>query len=147
MYGARLYRDIELLELLLVTQQELNNHQKGHTLNRRRVSLPPWISFLKVGLFFPRTANSMGSRALIVLDSWLALTTHTSVFPIQTPALKNDVCDEIFLALRKPPIISCSLSSSSGKVMTACSRANSVNETSHNKVRPTWKHNDELEFF
>jgi hypothetical protein len=95
----------------------------ARTLNARRVSFPPWRSFLNVGLLRPRTFWSMGSSALIVLDNGLLLTTQTSALPRQYPALKKVVCDEIRFARLRPSMGLLPLSESSGNVMTCRSTA------------------------
>jgi hypothetical protein len=53
-----------------------------------------------------------------VLDKGLDLTMQTSTLPRQTPALKNEVCDDILLARFKPDRGSMGSSASSGNVMT-----------------------------
>lgn len=82
------------------------------------MSLPPCSNFLKVGFRAPRTFVSIGSRALIVLERALALTTHTRVLPKHMPALKNDMWDAMRFARFSPAIGSIGSRASRGKVMT-----------------------------
>jgi hypothetical protein len=58
----------------------------------------------------------------MVLESGLDLTMQTSTFPRHTPALKNDVCDDILFARFRPAKGSIGSNASSGKVITCRSR-------------------------
>lgn len=132
MYRARLHGYIELLlDNPCISVPPKNSLGKScrsprRTLMTRKVSFPPCKSFLNVGLFFPRKFCSIGSSVLIVVDSALALTTHTSMRPRHMPALKNDVCDETRFARLSPAMGSRGSSASSGNVMTVRSERTEV---------------------
>ena len=59
-----------------------------------------------------------------MLDKGLDLTMQTRTLPRQTPALKNEVCDDILLARFKPERGSIGSRASSGNVMTWRSASN-----------------------
>jgi hypothetical protein len=100
------------------TQSNHGQNSPTHTRNGVSVSFPPCSNFRNVGLLLPRMFWSMGSSVLIVLDSGLHLTIHTSTFPRHTPTLKNAVCDDILFARLRPAIGSVGSSASSGNVIT-----------------------------